>query len=50
MARDVAAVRALSDTESVRLIESNLSKGPRGRKAANEVDGEDDAEDEAEAA
>jgi CarD family transcriptional regulator len=52
MAREVAAVRALSDTESVRLIESHLQKGPRGRKAANEaeMEGDDDAEDEAEAA
>jgi CarD family transcriptional regulator len=52
MAREVAAVRSLSDTESVRLIESNLSKGPRGRKAANEADVEidDETDDEAEAA
>jgi CarD family transcriptional regulator len=52
MAREVAAVRGLSDTESVRLIETHLQKGPRGRKAANEVDAEaeDEAEDEAEAA
>jgi CarD family transcriptional regulator len=52
MAREVAAVRSLSDTESVRLIETHLQKGPRGRKAANEADAEVDEEvdDEAEAA
>ncbi|MCU0830544.1 MAG: CarD family transcriptional regulator [Rhizobiaceae bacterium] len=47
MAREVAAVRGLSDTEAVRLIEANLQKGPRGRKAANEADAELDADDEA---
>jgi CarD family transcriptional regulator len=54
MAREVSAVRSLSDNEAVRLIETHLQKGPRGRKAANEVDMEDeveaDAEDEAAAA
>jgi CarD family transcriptional regulator len=54
MAREVSAVRSLSENEAVRLIETNLQKGPRGRKAANEVDVEDeveaDVEDEAAAA
>jgi CarD family transcriptional regulator len=51
MAREVAAVRTLSDTESVRLIEAHLQKGPRGRKAANEeAEIEEEADDEAAAA
>jgi CarD family transcriptional regulator len=50
MAREVSAVRSLSENEAVRLIETNLLKGPRGRKAANEVDVEDEAELEDEAA
>jgi CarD family transcriptional regulator len=50
MAREVSAVRSLSENEAVRLIETNLLKGPRGRKAANEVDMEDEAEVEDEAA
>jgi CarD family transcriptional regulator len=37
MAREIAAVNKMSDTESVRLIEANLAKGPRrGAKADNE--------------
>jgi len=46
MAREIAAVNKLSDTEAVRLIETNLNKGPRrGAKADNE-----EAEQEEEAA
>ncbi|AQS42236.1 MAG: CarD-like/TRCF domain-containing protein [Candidatus Tokpelaia hoelldobleri] len=44
MAREVAAVNKVSETEAVRLIESNLSKSPR-RSAKNMVE-----EEEAEAA
>ncbi len=37
MAREIAAVNRVSDTEAVRLIEANLAKGPkRGAKADNE--------------
>jgi CarD family transcriptional regulator len=37
MAREIAAVNKMSDTEAVRLIEANLAKGPkRGAKADNE--------------
>ena len=36
MAREVAAVKKLSDTEAVREIEANLAKGPRGQKAVAE--------------
>ncbi len=48
MAREVSAVRSLSENEAVRLIETNLLKGPRGRKAANEVDAEEELETEVE--
>ncbi len=36
MAREIAAVNKMSDTEAVRLIEANLNKGPRRGKADNE--------------
>ena len=48
MAREVSAVRSLSENEAVRLIETNLLKGPRGRKAANEVDVDEELETEVE--
>ena len=48
MAREIAAVQKITETEAVRLIETNLSKGPRGQKAAAEAN--DDSADEAEAA
>jgi CarD family transcriptional regulator len=38
MARELAAVNKMSDTEAVRLIETNLNKGPK-RGKANEDDG-----------
>ncbi len=45
MAREIAAVNKLSDTEAVRLIEANLAKGPkRGAKAEAEADAEAEAE------
>ncbi|MFZ2103566.1 MAG: CarD family transcriptional regulator [Oricola sp.] len=45
MAREIAAVNKISDTEAVRLIEANLNKGPkRGAKAEND---EADAQEEA---
>lgn len=49
MAREIAAVQKISETEAVRLIESNLAKGPRGQKAAAEAN-DDETGDEAEAA
>ena len=37
MAREIAAVNRVSETEAVRMIEANLAKGPkRGAKADNE--------------
>lgn len=45
MAREIAAVNKISDTEAVRMIETNLNKGPkRGAKAEND---EAEAQDEA---
>ena len=44
MAREIAAVNKMSDTEAVRLIEANLNKGPRrGAKADNEEAGQEEA-------
>ncbi len=45
MAREIAAVKKLSETEAVRLIETNLNMGPkRGAKAENdEIDGQEQA-------
>lgn len=44
MAREIAAVNRMSDTESVRLIEANLAKGPKRGKT---VEDEESAEEEA---
>lgn len=45
MAREVGAVRKLSDTEAVREIEANLAKGPRGQKSGvDEADSDDNAD------
>ncbi|MCX2697335.1 MULTISPECIES: CarD family transcriptional regulator [Ochrobactrum] len=43
MAREIAAVNKLSDTEAVRLIEANLAKSPKRTKAdaEGEVDGDE---------
>lgn len=43
MAREIAAVNKLSETEAVRLIETNLNKGPKRGKSA-EDDGANDGE------
>ncbi len=44
MAREIAAVNKVSETEAVRLIETNLNKGPRrGAKADNEETEKDEA-------
>jgi CarD family transcriptional regulator len=48
MAREIAAVNKLSDTEAVRVIESNLAKGPkRGAKVETEVDNDVEEQEEA---
>ena len=44
MAREIAAVNRMSETEAVRLIEVNLNKGPkRGTKADNEETEQEEA-------
>ncbi|MBB6010955.1 CarD family transcriptional regulator [Aquamicrobium sp. NLF2-7] len=44
MAREIAAVNRMSETEAVRLIEVNLNKGPkRGTKADNEEGEQEEA-------
>lgn len=51
MARELAAVNKLSETEAVRLIEVNLAKGPkRGAKAEAEAEIEEDEPEATEAA
>ena len=50
MAREVAAVRKLTDTEVGKLIESQLQKSPRRSKAEVEADAENDEGDVEEAA
>jgi CarD family transcriptional regulator len=48
MAREIAAVQDLTDTESVKLIEANLAKGPkRGKAEEAEGEFEESAEEEA---
>ena len=48
MAREIAAVNRMSETEAVRLIEVNLAKGPkRGAKADNEAEPEAEHEEAA---
>ena len=49
MARELAAVNEVSETEAVRLIETNLNKGPKRTAKVLEEDEEDtgvDAEQE----
>src|SRR5690606_912970 len=43
MAREIAAVNKMSETESVRLVEANLNKGPKRGKAAEEDETQDEA-------
>ena len=45
MARELAAVNKLSDTEAVNLIEANLAKGPRRGPKAEEQDNEPDSKE-----
>ena len=46
MAREIAAVNKMSETEAVRLIEVNLNKGPK-RGAKTEADNEETEQEEA---
>ncbi|MCX8999342.1 CarD family transcriptional regulator [Rhizobiaceae bacterium BDR2-2] len=43
MAREIAAVNKMSETEAVRLVETHLAKGPKRGKAAEEEDTQDEA-------
>jgi CarD family transcriptional regulator len=43
MAREIAAVNRMSETEAVRLVEANLNKGPKRGKAIEEDDAQDEA-------
>lgn len=47
MAREIGAVNRMSETEAVRLIETNLNKGPRRGKAAEEETDQDDSQEKA---
>ncbi|MBE7184634.1 MAG: CarD family transcriptional regulator [Methylobacterium mesophilicum] len=48
MAREIAAVNRMSETEAVRLIETNLNKGPkRGAKVEDEADNDSEQEEAA---
>jgi CarD family transcriptional regulator len=48
MAREIAAVNKLSETEAVRLIETNLNKGPkRGKAAEDEASGDGETQEAA---
>lgn len=50
MARELAAVNEVSETEAVQLIELNLNKGPkRGPKGAAEAEGDADADGDSDA-
>ena len=43
MAREIAAVNKMSETEAVRLVETNLAKGPKRGKSIEEDDSQDEA-------
>lgn len=43
MAREIAAVNKMSDTEAVRLVEVNLAKGPKRGKALDEDEAQEEA-------
>ena len=47
MAREIAAVNKLSETEAVRLIETNLNKGPKRGKSADDDSANDGEKQEA---
>jgi CarD family transcriptional regulator len=43
MAREIAAVNRLSETEAVRVVEANLNKGPKRGKVLEEEESQDEA-------
>jgi CarD family transcriptional regulator len=43
MAREIAAVNKVSETEAVRVVEINLNKGPKRGKVVEEDDSQDEA-------
>ena len=43
MAREIAAVNKMSETEAVRLVEVNLAKGPKRGKGVEEDDAQEEA-------
>jgi CarD family transcriptional regulator len=43
MAREIAAVNKMSETEAVRLVETNLNKGTKRGKAIEEDESQDEA-------
>ena len=43
MAREIAAVNKMSETEAVRLVEVNLAKGPKRGKTVEDDDSQDEA-------
>ena len=43
MAREIAAVNKMSETEAVRLVETHLAKGPKRGKSVEEDDTQDEA-------
>ncbi len=46
MARELAAVNKLSDTEAVRLVETNLAKGPKRGAKVEEVEADVEGDDQ----
>jgi CarD family transcriptional regulator len=43
MAREIAAVNKMSETEAVRVVETNLNKGPKRGKVVEDEDSQDEA-------
>src|SRR6202012_819505 len=43
MAREIAAVNKMSETEAVRIVETNLNKGPKRGKTIEEDDSQEEA-------
>ena len=43
MAREIAAVNKMSETEAVRLVETNLAKGPKRGKSLDEDEAQEEA-------
>jgi CarD family transcriptional regulator len=42
MAREIAAVNRLSETEAVRVVEANLNKGPKRGKVLEEEESQEE--------